>query len=178
MSAQPTDRIEAAPRTPPGLEPILGLHLIVVYDNGWKYEIYIRNAHTIAFRCLMGPMFGSWSVDQPAKIAHLTDDLYELAWIEPTGITAVALARLTSRVVHTTVVYPQWLLEYPDIAMGRYQDVVPELEAARDRGPIYPLTMIVSTGRVTFLTTREQNDDTVIDRAPGKLPSDYADRTS
>ena len=175
MSTESTDRTASAPSSPAA---ILGLHLIIAYDNGWKYEIYVRNAHTIAFRCLMGPMFGSWSDDQPAKLARLDTDLHEIAWVEPTGITVVAIARPTSRSVHTTVTYPQWILEYPDITLGRYQDALPELHAARDRGPVYPLTMITATGRITFLESREQDDDTVIACAPGKLPGDYADRTA
>lgn len=31
------------------LSAFLGKHLIYTYDNGWQYEIYIKNDHTIDY---------------------------------------------------------------------------------------------------------------------------------
>ncbi|MFI6869017.1 phenolic acid decarboxylase [Nocardia sp. NPDC050406] len=160
------------------LSGIVGKHLIYAYDNGWKYELYVRNAETIEFRCLLGPMFGRWSKNQPAKMVRLTDGLYKLAWVEPTGTTTNVILWLPDRRVHTTISYPQWMLDYPESTLGRYEDNLDDIIADRDRGPTYPLTLVSSNGRITFLETRDPDDDTVIDRAPGKLPTGYADRTN
>ncbi|WP_327140470.1 phenolic acid decarboxylase [Nocardia sp. NBC_01327] len=160
------------------LTGILGKHVIYVYENGWKYELYVRNAETIESRCLMGPMFGRWSKNQAAKIIQLSDDLYKLAWVEPTGTTTVIIVYLTGRQVHTSISYPQWMLDYPESTLTRYEDNLDEIIAARDLGPTYPLTLVSSAGRITYLETREQEDDSVIDGPPGKLPLGYADRTN
>ncbi|WP_067687503.1 phenolic acid decarboxylase [Nocardia jejuensis] len=159
------------------LTGIVGMHLIYAYENGWKYELYVRNSQTIAFRCLMGPMFGRWSTGQAAKIVQLRDDLFKLAWVEPTGTTTVVIAWLGERRVHTTISYPQWMLDHPEFTLVRYEDSLEEILRARDAGPTYPLTLVASTGRITFLASRAQDDDTVIDRPPNKLPLGYADRT-
>lgn len=160
------------------LSGIVGKHLIYAYENGWKYELYVRNSETVEFRCLMGPMFGRWSKNQPAKMVRLYDGLYKLAWVEPTGTTTNFILWLPDRRIHTTISYPQWMLDYPESTLGRYEDHLDEIAADRDRGPTYPLTLVSSNGQITFLETRAPDDDTVIDCPPGKLPAGYADRTN
>lgn len=32
------------------LEDFLGTHFIYTYDNGWKYEWYTKNDHTVDYR--------------------------------------------------------------------------------------------------------------------------------
>ncbi|WP_433562591.1 phenolic acid decarboxylase [Nocardia sp. CA-151230] len=166
----------AAPALAGDLSGIVGRHLIYAYENGWKYDLYIRNSQTVAFRCLMGPMFGRWSTAQPAKMIQLSGDMYKLAWVEPTGTVTVLIVWLGERRVHTTICYPQWMLDLPESTLGRYEDDIPQIIADRDQGPTYPQTLIASTGRITYLEIREPDDDTVIDRPPAKLPLDYANR--
>ncbi|OJF77837.1 phenolic acid decarboxylase [Nocardia seriolae] len=170
---------DAAPPAMAGdLSGIVGRHLIYAYDNGWKYELYVRNPHTVAFRCLQGPMFGRWSTNQPVKMIQLHGDLYKIAWVEPTGTVTVLIAWLSGRRVHTTICYPQWMLDYPESTLGHYEESLDEITADRDQGPTYPQTLVASTGRITFLETRAVDDDTVIDCPPGKLPLGYANRTN
>ncbi|MEC3916340.1 phenolic acid decarboxylase [Nocardia sp. CDC160] len=168
----------AAPALAGDLSGIVGRHLIYAYENGWKYELYVRNSHTVAFRCLLGPMFGRWSTHQPAKMLQLSGDMYKIAWVEPTGTVTVLIAWLGERRIHTTICYPHWMLDYPEPTLARYEDNLDEITAERDKGPTYPQTLVASTGRITFLETRNPNDDTVIDRPPSKLPHNYANRTN
>jgi phenolic acid decarboxylase len=160
------------------LSGLIGQHLLYAYDNGWKYELYVRNSQTVEFRCLMGPMFGRWSTDQTAKMVQLDRDMYKLAWVEPTGTTTVVIVWLSARRIHTTVCYPQWMLDHPESTLGHYEDNIDELLAARDKGPTYPQTLIAATGRITYLERRPVDDDTVIDGPPNRLPREYATRTN
>jgi phenolic acid decarboxylase len=160
------------------LSGIVGKHLIYAYDNGWKYELYVCNAQTVEFRCLMGPMFGRWSKNQAAKAVQLDGDMYKLAWVEPTGTTTVLIVWLGERRVHTTICFPQWMLDYPDSTLGNYEDNIDAIIADRDKGPTYPQTLVSATGRITYLESCEPDDDTVIDIAPSKLPPGYAARTN
>ncbi|MEU0545413.1 phenolic acid decarboxylase [Nocardia sp. NPDC005978] len=164
------------------LAGLLGKHMIYAYENGWKYELYVRNADTVATRCLLGPMFGRWTTNQTAKIVSLggagadPDEQYKLAWVEPTGSTMVAIVWPGERRVHTTATFPQWMLDYPESTLTHYEDNLHAIRADRDRGPTYPLTLVSSNGRITYLESRDPDDDTVIDCPPSKLPVGYADR--
>ncbi|WP_433759629.1 phenolic acid decarboxylase [Nocardia sp. CA-135398] len=160
------------------LSGIVGKHLIYAYENGWIYELYVRGPQTIESRCLMGPMFGRWSKNQAAKLVQLDDDLYKIAWVESTGTTVVLIVWLGDRRVHTTISYPQWMLDYPESTLTCCEDNLDAIIAARDKGPTYPLTLVASSGRITFLESRELDDDTVIDCPPQKLPLGYAARTN
>ncbi|MEV6138916.1 phenolic acid decarboxylase [Nocardia sp. NPDC051990] len=160
------------------LSGIVGKHLIYAYENGWKFELYVRGPQRIESRCLMGPMFGRWSKNQAAKLVQLNDDLYKIAWVEPTGTTTVLIIWLGDRRVHTTISYPQWMLDYPESTLTRYEDNLEAVIADREKGPTYPLTLVASSGRITFLESRDLDDDTVINCPPDKLPLGYAARTN
>lgn len=72
------------------LDDFLGTHFIYTYDNGWEYEWYAKNDHTVDYRIHGGMVAGRWVKDQPAHIHQLTEGIYKIAWTEPTG-TDVAL---------------------------------------------------------------------------------------
>lgn len=72
------------------LDDFLGTHFIYTYDNGWEYEWYAKNDHTVYYRIHGGMVADRWVKDQPAHIHQLTEGIYKIAWTEPTG-TDVAL---------------------------------------------------------------------------------------
>ena len=72
------------------LADFLGTHFIYTYDNGWEYEWYAKNDHTVDSRIHGGMVAGRWVKDQEAHIDMLTEGVYKVAWTEPTG-TDVAL---------------------------------------------------------------------------------------
>ena len=72
------------------LDDFFRTHFIYTYENGWEYEWYAKNDHTVDYR-----IHGEWQLDVGSKIkeAHivmLTEGVYKVAWTEPTG-TDVAL---------------------------------------------------------------------------------------
>lgn len=72
------------------LKDFIGSHMIYTYDNGWEYEIYIKNEKTIDYRIHGGMVAGRWVKEQEVDIVMLTEGIYKVAWTEPTG-TDVAL---------------------------------------------------------------------------------------
>lgn len=72
------------------LEDFIGTHFIYTYDNGWEYEWYAKNDHTVDYRIHGGMVKGRWVKDQEADIVKLTDSVFKITWTEPTG-TDVAL---------------------------------------------------------------------------------------
>ncbi|MGX7692851.1 phenolic acid decarboxylase, partial [Lactiplantibacillus plantarum] len=48
------------------LDDFLGTHFIYTYDNGWEYEWYAKNDHTVDYRIHGGMVAGRWVTDQKA----------------------------------------------------------------------------------------------------------------
>ena len=67
------------------MDQFVGLHMIYTYENGWEYEIYIKNDHTIDYRIHSGMVGGRWVRDQEVNIVKLTKGVYKVSWTEPTG---------------------------------------------------------------------------------------------
>lgn len=53
------------------LEDFIGTHFIYTYDNGWEYEWYAKNDHTVDYRIHGGMVKGRWVKDQEADIVKL-----------------------------------------------------------------------------------------------------------
>lgn len=60
------------------LDDFLGTHFIYTYDNGWEYEWYAKNDHTVDYRIHGGMVAGRWVKDQPAHIHQLTEGIYKI----------------------------------------------------------------------------------------------------
>src|SRR5258708_18235819 len=79
-------------KTKDALNGIVGKHIINSYDNGWQYELYVKDAHTLDYRIHSGMVGGRWVKDQQAFIVALwSDHIFKISWDEPTE-TAVSLA--------------------------------------------------------------------------------------
>lgn len=91
------------------LDDFLGTHFIYTYDNGWEYEWYAKNDHTVDYRIHGGMVAGRWVTDQPADIVKLTDGVFKVTWTEPTG-TDVALDFMPNeKKMHGTIFFPKWV---------------------------------------------------------------------
>lgn len=113
------------------LDDFLGTHFIYTYDNGWEYEWYAKNDHTVDYRIHGGMVAGRWVKDQEANIVMLTEGVYKVAWTEPTG-TDVALDFVPNeKKLNGTIFFPAWVPEFAHITyMGdagqNNEDVISE----------------------------------------------------
>jgi len=48
------------------LSGFVGKHLVYTYDNGWNYEIYVKNEQTLDYRIHSGIVANRWVKDQQA----------------------------------------------------------------------------------------------------------------
>lgn len=55
------------------MKDFLGMQFIYTYDNGWEYELYVKNENTIDYRIHSGMVAGRWVKDQKVDIVKLTD---------------------------------------------------------------------------------------------------------
>lgn len=67
------------------MDKFIGSHMIYTYENGWEYEIYIKNEDTIDYRIHSGMVGGRWVRDQKVNLVKLVENVYKVSWTEPTG---------------------------------------------------------------------------------------------
>jgi phenolic acid decarboxylase len=53
------------------LSGFVGKHLVYTYDNGWNYEIYVKNDTTLDYRIHSGIVANRWVKDQQAYIVRV-----------------------------------------------------------------------------------------------------------
>jgi len=98
---------------PEELVDFVGLHFIYTYDNGWQYEMYIKNDRTIDYRIHSGMVGGRWVRDQIAHIVRLAVGVYKISWDEPTGTTVSVAVNVNDRKLHGVIFFPRWLANAP-----------------------------------------------------------------
>lgn len=158
------------------LDEFVGSRFVYTYDNGWQYEMYVKNAGTIDYRIHSGLVGGRWVKDQPVDLVQLTDGVWKVSWAEPTGTAVSVTVVPAQRRLHGVIFFPRWVADHPERTVLFQNDHLEEMAAFRDVGPTYPLEVIPEFAEITWLDHPGPDDDTVIDCGPGDLPDGWADR--
>ena len=155
------------------LEDFIGTHFIYTYDNGWEYEWYAKNDHTVDYRIHGGMVKGRWVKDQEADIVKLTDGVFKITLTEPTG-TDVALDFMPNeKKLHGTIFFPKWVEEHPEITVTFQNEHIAEMEAAREKYETYPKLLVPEFANITYMGAAGLNNEDVISEAPYEgMPSD------
>ncbi|WP_330633288.1 phenolic acid decarboxylase [Halocatena halophila] len=155
---------------------ILGKHLIYTYDNGWEYELYVKNSTTIDYRIHSGMVGGRWVRNQDVSITKLTDNIFKIYWDEPTGTSVSVTYDLTERQTHGVVFFPQWIKQNPELTICYQNNHLDEMRQYRDQGPTYPKLIMDEPAEITFMEDVGTEREDIINCAPQELPDEYADR--
>ncbi len=169
-----SDRFEST--HPAEIAPFVGKHIIYTYENGWQYEVYIKNEHTLDYRVHGGLVGGRWVKGQEAHIVRIAEDVYKISWTEPTG-TCVSLAfNLAERRSHGATFFPRWIVEDPKKIVCFQNEHIERMHDYRDTGPTYPIEVVDEFSTITFVEDCGRDDEQVIDCAPEQLPEGYTAR--
>ncbi|WP_063002722.1 phenolic acid decarboxylase [Nocardia mikamii] len=156
------------------LDGLLGHRFIYTYANGWRYEMYVKNARTIDYRIHSGMVGGRWVKDQEVDIVRLTEGHFKVSWTEPTG-TSVAVDILPAlRRLHGVIFFPRWVEENPQRTVLYQNDHLEQMAAYRDAGPTYPIHIVSEFATITRVEYVGEDDETVIACAPSELPDIFA----
>jgi len=155
------------------LSRFVGKHLVYTYDNGWNYEIYVKNANTLDYRIHSGLVGNRWVKDQQAYIVRVGQDIYKIAWTEPTGTDVSLIVNLADKVFHGTIFFPRWVINNPEKTVCFQNEHIAEMLALRDAGPAYPTEVIDEFATITFVRDCGENNESVIDCAASELPKDF-----
>lgn len=155
------------------LNGFVGKHLVYTYDNGWNYEIYIKNAKTIDYRIHSGIVGNRWVKDQLVYLVRIASEVYKVSWTEPTGTDVSLSINLSERIFHGTIFFPRWVINNPEKTVCFQNDHIAEMEAYREAGPAYPTEVIDEFATITFIRDCGENDDIVINCPANELPADF-----
>ena len=161
---------------PEELLSFVGKHFIYTYENGWQYEMYIKNARTIDYRIHSGMVAGRWVRDAEVHLVRLSDTICKISWDEPTGTTVSVAVNFDERQLHGVIFFPQWIALNPKRTVGFQNEHLEDMLSARDAGPTYPKLVIDEFAPITFLEECGENNQSVIICGPEKLPKGYAAR--
>ncbi|WP_031068068.1 phenolic acid decarboxylase [Streptomyces sp. NRRL WC-3742] len=160
------------------LSGIVGHRFIYTYDNGWQYELYVKNQDTVDYRIHSGMVGGRWVKGQRVDLVRLDEDNYKLSWNEPTGTSVVVNIMPGKRSIHGVIFFPHWVEQHSARTVCFQNDHLDQMRAYRDQGPTYPIHMVAEFARITLFEHVGADDDSVISVAPGDLPPHWADRTT
>ncbi|MEJ1976298.1 MAG: phenolic acid decarboxylase [Acetobacteraceae bacterium] len=161
---------------PAEIAPFVGKHIIYTYENGWQYEVYIKNERTLDYRVHGGIVGGRWVKDQPVHVVRLADGVVKLSWTEPTGTCVSVAYNLVEHRAHGATFFPQWIERDPEKIIGFQNEKIELMQQYRDAGPVYPILVVDEFATITFVEDCGRNDETVIACAPEELPAGYTTR--
>jgi phenolic acid decarboxylase len=161
---------------PAELEEFLGKHFIYTYENGWQYELYIKNAFTIDYRIHSGIVGGRWVRDQKAHIVRLAPSVVKISWDEPTGTNVSVAFNLAERRIHGVIFFPRWVADNPHKTVCYQNDYVGEMLQLRDAGPTYPKLVIDEFATITYMEDCGMDNEEIILCAAKDLPVGFAAR--
>lgn len=155
------------------LSGFIGKHIVYTYDNGWNYEIYVKNARTIDYRIHSGIVANRWVKDQQVFIARVGTNTWKISWTEPTGTDVSLIANLTDMIYHGTIFFPRWVIEDPKKTVCFQNAHIALMEQYRATGPAYPTEVIDEFATITFVRDCAPDDDSVIACAASELPAGF-----
>lgn len=155
------------------LSGFVGKHLVYTYDNGWNYEIYVKNDHTLDYRIHSGIVGNRWVKDQQVFIARVARDVCKISWTEPTGTDVSLIINLGDRIFHGTIFFPRWVINNPEKTVCFQNDHILLMESYRAAGPAYPTEVIDEFATITFVRDCGENDNSVINCPASDLPDNF-----
>ncbi|QTG87653.1 phenolic acid decarboxylase [Vibrio furnissii] len=155
------------------LSGIVGKHLVYTYDNGWNYEVYVKNETTMDYRIHSGIVGNRWVKSQRIYLVQVAQDVYKISWTEPTGTDVSLIINLADKVFHGTIFFPRWIINDPKKTVCFQNDHIPQMEAYRDAGPAYPTEVIDEFATITFVRDCGRDNDEVINCAASELPANF-----
>lgn len=160
------------------LSELVGKHLVYTYDNGWNYEIYVKNSTTMDYRIHSGIVGNRWVKDQQVYIVQVAKAVFKISWTEPTGTDVSLIINLEDKIFHGTIFFPRWVINNPEKTVCFQNDHIAQMQAYRDAGPAYPTEVIDEFATITFIRDCGENREDIINCPASELPTDFPQNLS
>lgn len=156
------------------LSGFVGKHLVYTYDNGWDYEIYVKNEETLDYRIHSGLVGNRWVKDQRAYIVRVGEYLQNIL-DRADRYGCQPDCESGDKLFHGTIFFPRWVINDPTKTICFQNDHIPLMNQYRDVGPAYPTEVIDEFATITFVRDCGANNDSVIACAASELPENFPD---
>ncbi|KAK9898838.1 hypothetical protein P389DRAFT_193858 [Cystobasidium minutum MCA 4210] len=100
------------------MSTIVNKHLDYTYDNGWRYEFWLKSEERIVYKIHGGPMAGRSNYQRCYVQEVRTDEIYQISWLEETGTVVSIIVDLTKKHITTFMAFSKGHWEYPEEAHG------------------------------------------------------------
>jgi phenolic acid decarboxylase len=164
VSTAPAARTDVGPAQ--DFDGIVGKHIVYRYENGWRYDLYVKNASTMDYRVHDGLVGGRWVRDQEVTLTALRDGQFRITWTEPTGTCVTSVVDLRQGWLHGVAFFPHWIEKNPSSTVLYQNDHLAEMERLREAGPTYPYLVLNEFARITSITTPGADDESVVACSP------------
>lgn len=144
------------------LDGFVGKRFEYVYANGWRYEMYVKNATTIDYQIHSGMVGGRRVKDQKVDLVVLTEGVYKVSWTEPTGTSVCVTLVPAERVSHGVIFFPRWVEEHPERTIVFQNDHLDRMRAYRDEGPAYPVHVVSEFAEIVVVEDMGLDNESVI----------------
>jgi len=148
------------------MKDFVGSHLIYIFENGWEYELYVKNEDTVDYRIHSGMVAGRWVKDQKIDLIKLTEGVFKLSWTEPTGSDVVVNVMPEINRIHGMIFFPRWVKEHPEITVCYQNDHIDLMHESRYKFETYPKELVSKMGEIIFTENAGLNNEKVISKAP------------
>ncbi|MBI9011714.1 MAG: phenolic acid decarboxylase [Clostridiales bacterium] len=150
----------------------IGTQMIYTYDNGWEYEIYIKNEDTVDYRIHSGMVGGRWVKDQKMHLVELVKGVFKISWTEPTGTDVCLTFMLDDKKMHGVIFFPRWVHEHPEITVCYQNDYIELMEESREKYETYPKDVVDEFATITYEKNVGIDNEKIISEAPYEGLSD------
>ncbi|GHJ86382.1 hypothetical protein NliqN6_2784 [Naganishia liquefaciens] len=100
------------------LSDIVNKHLAYTYDNGWKYEFWLKSEKRIVYKIHGGPMSGRSNYQTCAVQEVRSGEIYQISWVEETGTVVSIIVDLAQKRITTYMAFSRGHWDFPEKAHG------------------------------------------------------------
>ena len=150
------------------MEKFIGTRFIYEYDNGWEYEMYLKNNTTMDYRIHSGMVGGRWVKDQKVDIVKLTEGVFKVWWTEPTGTDVVVTFLLKENKTHGVIFFPKWVKQHPEITVCFQNDFTDLMVESREKYGTYPKEIVAEFSKIILSERVGLNNENVINKPTHK----------
>ncbi|KAL0487288.1 padC [Acrasis kona] len=98
-------------------EELSNKHFQYTYDNGWKYEFWVKSKSLIVYKIHGGPMAGR-SNYQTLYVQRIRKNLWQLSWLEETGTIVSLVLDIEEKRITTFMAFSKGHWTKPEEAHG------------------------------------------------------------
>ncbi|MEU1056977.1 phenolic acid decarboxylase [Streptomyces sp. NPDC005876] len=149
------------------INEIIGHRFEYTYANGWRYEMYVKNATTIDYLIHSGMVGGRRVKGQRVDLIALKKGVYKISWTEPTGTSVCVTLVPAEHVLHGVIFFPRWVKEHPERTVLFQNNHLDRIRAYRNEGPTYPIHVVSEFARITAIEYVGADNEQVVPSSPG-----------